>query len=177
MEKLKRAGLALLAVAVVSVLIGGVFTSPSSANRDQTIVENMTATPTVDQTISLSTAVKAVSASGLAGTLNGTGPYTFFVPNDAAFSKLPAGQWDAVMNDQAKLKKFLMSLVVKGALTKADLANGKKFTTLGGTTLEARTLGVEQPSISDGKKNSPIVSGPTEAKNGVIYILGGVPGL
>src|SRR5262249_35477370 len=121
--------------------------------------------------------VKAVNASGLAGTLKGSGPYTFFAPNDAAFSKLPAGTWDAVMNDQAKLKQFLMNLVVKGSLARAKLSNGKQFTTVGGGTLTSRSVGVPTLSISDGKKNSPIVRGPSEAKNGVIYVLGGVPGL
>jgi hypothetical protein len=82
-----------------------------------------------------------------------------------------------MMNDQAKLKKFLMNLVVKGSLTRANLSNGKQFTALGGATLVSRSVGVPQLSISDGKKNSPIVRGPDTVKNGVIYVLGGVPGI
>src|SRR6516165_38227 len=114
MENLKRAGFAFLAVAVVSFLIASVYTNLSSADSDRDIVENIVdmTGPSVDQTVSLSTIVKAVNASGLAGTLKGSGPYTFFAPNDAAFAQLPPGTWDAVMNDQAKLKKFLMNLVV-----------------------------------------------------------------
>jgi uncharacterized surface protein with fasciclin (FAS1) repeats len=176
LKNLERTALAFLAVAIVSFLIGGVYTKPSSADSHQDIVVNMSA-PSPDKTISLSTIVKAINASGLAGTLKGTGPYTFFAPNDAAFNALPAGTWDAVMNDQAKLKEFLMNLVVKGSLSRDDLRkNGAKFTTLGGATLESR-LSSGQVYINDGKKSSVIVRGPTEGSNGAIYVLGGVPGL
>ena len=181
MRDLKRAGVPFLAVAVVSLLIGGVYTKPSSAAANQDIVDNMAymskTAPSPSSTISLSTIVKAVNASGLAGTLHGTGPYTFFAPNDAAFNKLPAGTWDAVMNDQTKLKAFLMNLVVQGALTRADLRkNGAKFTTLGGATLETK-VSAGHVYINDGKKSSVIVRGPTEGTNGAIYVVGDVPGL
>ena len=181
MKNLKRAGVPFLALAVVSLLIGGVYTKPSSARGNQDIVDSMNSmaasAPSPSSTISLKTIVKAINASGLAGTLKGTGPYTFFAPNDAAFNKLPAGTWDAVMNDQAKLKEFLMNLVVKGSLSRADLRkSGAKFTTLGGATLQSK-LSAGQVYINDGKKSSVIVRGPDEGTNGAIYVVGGVPGL
>jgi uncharacterized surface protein with fasciclin (FAS1) repeats len=183
MGTLKRAGLVVLAVAMANFLIGGVYTAPSSvsgaspgASSNDDIVDNMVhiSAQSVEQNISLNTIVKAINASGLAGTLKGSGPFTFFAPNDAAFAKLPAGAWDAVMNDQAKLQQFLMNLVVKGAVSRDDLSNGKKLTTLGGATLVPSTR--PTLSINAGKTNSPIVRGPDQAKNGVIYIIGSVPG-
>jgi uncharacterized surface protein with fasciclin (FAS1) repeats len=41
-----------------------------------------------------STLAAAVTAAGLVDTLKGTGPFTVFAPNDAAFAALPAGILD-----------------------------------------------------------------------------------
>jgi uncharacterized surface protein with fasciclin (FAS1) repeats len=173
MKILRRFQFGLLALALTGLLVGGVYTKPSSADRGADIVVNMDQMPKVDTTVSLNTLVKAINKAGLAGTLKGTGPYTFFAPTDAAFNNLPAGKWDAVANDPAKLKQFLLGLVVKGSLTKADLSEGKTFQTLAGGTLTYKDLN-GSPSIGGARI---IKMDPTPASNGVIFVLDGVPGV
>ena len=46
------------------------------------------------------TLVKAVQAADLVDTLSGPGPFTVFAPTDAAFSKLPAGTLDSVLQNK-----------------------------------------------------------------------------
>src|SRR5688572_9074763 len=60
------------------------------------------------------TLVAALQAAALVETLNGTGPFTVFAPNDAAFAKLPAGTVDALLADKAKLAAVLKYHVVPG---------------------------------------------------------------
>lgn len=56
---------------------------------------------------SLNTLVTAVKAAGLAETLSGPGPFTFFAPNDEVFAKLPKGAVEGALKDIPKLKKLL----------------------------------------------------------------------
>ena len=44
----------------------------------------------------------AVQASSLAETLKGPGPFTVFVPSDAAFAKLPKAKLKALLADKEK---------------------------------------------------------------------------
>ena len=47
------------------------------------------------------TLVKAVQEAGLVETLSSEGPYTVFAPTDEAFSKLPAGTLENILQDLA----------------------------------------------------------------------------
>src|SRR5689334_23273363 len=46
----------------------------------------------------------AAKAAGIDKTLAGPGPYTVFVPDDAAFAKLPAGSLDNTTDPQQRAK-------------------------------------------------------------------------
>jgi uncharacterized surface protein with fasciclin (FAS1) repeats len=46
-----------------------------------------------------STLIAAVTAAGLADTLKSPGPFTVFAPTDDAFSKLPSGTVEALLED------------------------------------------------------------------------------
>ena len=46
---------------------------------------------------------------------------TLFAPTDAAFAKLPKEQFEALMKDPAKMKKLLLSHMVRGKVYVADL--------------------------------------------------------
>ncbi len=59
------------------------------------------------------------SAAGLAQTLSGPGPFTIFVPTDAAFDQLSADQQANLLDDPGKLTKLLQYHIVPG-LYKAD---------------------------------------------------------
>ena len=63
------------------------------------------------------TFLAAMKAAGLAETLKGPGPFTIFVPDDRAFSLLPAGSVDELLKDVPKLKVVLLYHVVSGKFT------------------------------------------------------------
>ena len=65
------------------------------------------------------TLVALVKEAGLAGTLQGKGPFTVFAPTDAAFAKVPKATLQALAKDKAKLRAVLLYHVAKGELTAA----------------------------------------------------------
>ena len=109
------------------VMVGGAMMTP-----DKNIVEN--AMNSKDHT----TVVAAVTAAGLAETLQGPGPFTVFAPTNAAFDKLPAGTVEMLVKpeNKQKLTGILTYHVVPGALTSADLTNGQTLTTVQGEMLK-----------------------------------------
>jgi uncharacterized surface protein with fasciclin (FAS1) repeats len=69
------------------------------------------------------TLVAAVKAAGLVDTLSGPGPFTVFAPTNEAFSELPPGTVDSLLNpeNKAQLVKVLTYHVVPGRMTAGDL--------------------------------------------------------
>jgi len=92
------------------------------------------------------TLVTALSAAELVATLSGPGPFTVFAPNDSAFTALPTGVLNCLL--QPKYEKTLQDLllyhVANGEVLSSSLVDGQKITTLQGNklTVEA-TSGVE----------------------------------
>ncbi|HEY8119012.1 MAG TPA: fasciclin domain-containing protein [Methylophilaceae bacterium] len=113
---------------------------------------------------SFKTFLEAVKTTGLDATLKGAGPYTLFVPSDAAFSKLPKAKLKALMADKEALKKVLSYHVVEGKIGKADVDAGK-VKTLAGDDLAL--------SVTDGVKvnNVKVTGSEIDADNGVIHIV------
>ena len=54
-------------------------------------------------------------------TLAGPGPYTVFVPDDAAFAQAPAGTFDAKPENRAQLTGVLTNLILPGTVMAADI--------------------------------------------------------
>jgi uncharacterized surface protein with fasciclin (FAS1) repeats len=114
------------------------------------------------------TLVAAVKAAGLVETLKGTGPFTVFAPNDAAFAKLPAGTVDNLVKpeNKAQLVKILTMHVVAGKVMAADVA-GKVANpaSVQGTKLDVNgTHGV----VVNGAK---VVTADIACSNGVIHVI------
>jgi len=78
----------------------------------------------------------AVQTAGLSDALAAKGPFTVFAPTDEAFKKLPAGAYDALLRDAAKLKAVLNYHVVSGYFMARDVKPGEVMT-LQGSTLTA----------------------------------------
>ena len=83
-------------------------------------------------------------AAGLDQTLAGPGPYTVFVPDDAAFGSAPAGVFDIDPKNRPQLTGILTNLVLPGTVMASDIGkaidagNGKAMlATMGGGTLTA----------------------------------------
>jgi transforming growth factor-beta-induced protein len=114
------------------VMVGGAAMIP-----DKNIVAN--ALNSKDHT----TLVSAVKAAGLVSALEAKGPYTVFAPTNEAFSNLPAGTVQMLLEPQnkAKLTSILEYHVVPGAYKVSDLQDGQMLKTLEGDSLKVTKQG------------------------------------
>jgi len=116
---------------------------------------------------SFKTLVSAVTAAGLAETLQGAGPFTVFAPTDDAFAKIPAETLTDLLKpeNKEKLAGILTYHVVSGKVMAADAA---KLTT-------AKTVNGQELKIdaTDGVKinDATVATADVEASNGVIHII------
>ena len=109
----------------------------------------------------------ALEKAGLIDTLKGKGPFTVFAPTDAAFSKVPKKDLDALLADKSKLASVLTYHVVPGTVMAKDVKAGKVKTVQGSDL----TL-----STSDGVKvdGANVVKTDIVADNGVIHVIDSV---
>lgn len=112
------------------------------------------------------TLVKLVKQAGLAGALQGKGPYTVFAPTDAAFAKVPKSTLAALAKDKAKLRAVLLYHVAKGKLTAAKVIELRSIKTLNGQSLKVR---VNHGTVTVG--GARVVKANIGASNGVIHVL------
>jgi uncharacterized surface protein with fasciclin (FAS1) repeats len=117
----------------------------------------------------LTTLVTALQVAGLVETLKGAGPFTVFAPTDKAFSKLPAGQLDALLADPAKLKTVLTYHVIPASIMAADASAMSTPTTP--PTVEGATLQVTKGSKGLKVNGANIVKADIKASNGVIHVI------
>ena len=151
-------------------MVGGVAMNPAD-----NIVTN------ASKASNLTTLVSAVQAAGLAQTLQGTGPFTVFAPDNAAFEKIPAATREGLMQpaQKADLTKILTYHVVPGRLTAADLAaqaqaNGgtATLTTVQGEKLMVKDAGGGRWQITDAKGGtSTITQADVAQSNGVVHVI------
>lgn len=151
-------------------MVGGVAMNPA-----ETIVANAAKAP------NLTTLVSAIQAADLAGTLGGTGPFTVFAPDNAAFEKIPAATRTSLMAPAGKadLTKILTYHVVPGRLTAADIAtqaqaNGGTLalTTVQGGTLTAKVNPDGSVTLTDGKGGmSRVTQADVMQSNGVVHVI------
>ena len=107
----------------------------------------------------------AVKSAGFNETLKGTGPYTVFAPSDEAFSKLPAGSWEALSKDKVKLAAVLAHHVVPGKMLVTEVKPGHIKTTQG----DFVTVKSDNGKITVDQAN--VIESDVAADNGVIHIL------
>jgi uncharacterized surface protein with fasciclin (FAS1) repeats len=120
---------------------------------------------------SFTTLIAAVEAAGLAGVLQGDGPFTVFAPTDEAFAQLPAGTVEALLNDIPTLTAILTYHVVPGRVTSADLVNS------GGAqpaTVQGQTLTIEVNGGTVTVDGATVVAADVMASNGVIHVIDAV---
>jgi uncharacterized surface protein with fasciclin (FAS1) repeats len=114
------------------------------------------------------TLLAAAEAAGLVETLKGSGPFTVFAPNDAAFAKLPAGAVEGLLADREALRAVLLYHVVPGKIMAADVvrAGSARPETAQGQTLNVR--------VSEGKvlvDGATVIAADVAASNGVIHVI------
>jgi uncharacterized surface protein with fasciclin (FAS1) repeats len=118
----------------------------------------------------LSTLVKAIQAAGLVDTLKGTGPFTVFAPDNAAFRKLPKGALKALLANPTALANVLEYHVISGqkidAATAMSMTSPKSPPTVQGGTLNVTTVN-GKVMIND----ATVVEADIQASNGIIHII------
>jgi uncharacterized surface protein with fasciclin (FAS1) repeats len=126
----------------------------------QTIVDVAAGNP------DFSTLVTALKAAGLDKTLAGTGPFTVFAPNNAAFNKIPKADLDALLANKAELTKVLTYHVVSGKVAAADVMrmDGKMAKTVEGSDLK---VSIKGPNVEI--NNATVIKADIGASNGVIH--------
>ena len=123
----------------------------------------------VSQLDELSTLSKAATTADAVETLSGLNPLTIFAPDNEAFSKVPAGTLDSLLNDKEQLKDVLTYHVVSGKYFAADLAKLKTLKTIQGGMLKVQ----EHHRLRRGTKinDAEVIEANLECTNGVIHII------
>jgi len=112
------------------------------------------------------TLASLLQKAGLAGTLEGKGPFTVFAPTDAAFAKVPKATLASLAKNKAKLRAVLLYHVVKGKVTAAQAMKLNSAKTLEGKSLSIRVNGGKV--IVGG---ATVVKANVLASNGVIHVI------
>jgi uncharacterized surface protein with fasciclin (FAS1) repeats len=142
----------------------------SSCKKDDPVV-----TPPKDITVvatengSFKTLVAALSKAGLVSTLQGTGPFTVFAPNDAAFTKAGITSLDPLTKEA--LSPILLYHVLGAKVLAADIKTGQtEVGTAGGPKMYI-TKNANGVFING---NTKVISTDVAASNGVIHVLDNV---
>lgn len=112
------------------------------------------------------TLASLLQKAGLAGTLEGKGPFTVFAPTDAAFAKVPKATLASLAKNKAKLRSVLLYHVVKGKVTAAQAMKLHSAKTLEGKSVSIRVRGGKV--VVGG---ATVVKANVLASNGVIHVI------
>jgi uncharacterized surface protein with fasciclin (FAS1) repeats len=134
--------------------------APTPAGQNQDLVQ------TAAGAGSFTTLTALVKQAGLAGTLQGKGPYTVFAPTDKAFAKVPKSTLAALAKDPAMLRSVLLYHVAKGRLTASKVVKRTSIRTLDGRSLKVRVRG-GKVYVGGARVIKPNV----QASNGVIHVI------
>ena len=123
---------------------------------------------TAQSTGQFKTLVAALTAAGLVDTLKGTGPFTVFAPNDAAFAKLPAGTVESLLKpeNKKKLTDILTYHVVAGNVKAAEVVKMARAKTLNGASVNITVNGSNVMVDS-----ASVIKADIPASNGTIHVI------
>ena len=141
-------------------------TSCEDDKKDQDLKTTDNIVALAQGTSNLSTLVTAITTADLAGTLQGTGPFTVFAPTNDAFNKLDDGVLDILLNNPSVLADVLKYHVVSGKVMSTDLTAGQVQTLLTGKTI-AVTLG----NTVKLNETASVVGADIEASNGIVHLI------
>lgn len=120
---------------------------------------------TISRNPNLSTATKLIREAGLSDTLSGTGPVTVFVPNNAAFSAVPAAQLAGLASNKELLKTVLSYHVVLASLTTDKVANGMQKTATG------KSISLYKSGTFLTVEGAVVTQADVKASNGVVQVI------
>ncbi len=148
-----------------AVILPPSMTAVSEAEALPTIAEIATNAGTFN------TLLAALQAAGLTETFANPGSYTVFAPTDEAFSALPEGTVEALLQDpQGALTNILLYHVSDGALAAADVTEMDAIATLNGASIP---VSVDNGSVV---LNGNVMLTATDimASNGIVHVIDAV---
>jgi len=137
----------------------------STEAKSKNIVETASAAGT------FKTLLAAAQAAGLAGTLQGEGPFTLFAPTDEAFSKLPKGTVESLLKPENKDK---LAAILKYHVVAGNVKLAKALEIGQGKTVLGPSLGIK---FADGRVKigtANLVTADIAASNGTIHVIDSV---
>jgi uncharacterized surface protein with fasciclin (FAS1) repeats len=156
-------------ILLVSAAVMAVAAAPASARTDLNAAQSGAEKNIVQTAVAagkFKTLASLLKKAGLAGTLQGEGPFTVFAPTDAAFAKVPDATLEALGKDKAKLRSVLLYHVAKGKLTAAKVVKRESVKTLQGQRVKIR---VRDDKVFVG--GARVTTADVGASNGVIHII------
>ena len=156
-------------IIVVLVLALAVGVATATAGRTATAGPKMGEKNLVQTAVAagqFKTLASLLTKAGLAGTLEGKGPFTVFAPTDAAFAKVPKATLASLAKNKTKLRAVLLYHVVEGKVTAAQAMKLHSAKTLEGKSVSIR--------VSGGKVlvgGATVTKADVMATNGVIHVI------
>ena len=155
-----------LALLVAAALTAATISAAAVAATDQRSADGTDIVQTAIAAGQFKTLASLLTSAGLAGTLQGDGPFTVFAPTDAAFAKVSKATLAALGKNKAKLRAVLLYHVVKGKVTAAQTMKLRSAKTLNGKSLAIR--------VNGGKVlvgGATLTKADVNASNGVIHVI------
>jgi uncharacterized surface protein with fasciclin (FAS1) repeats len=120
----------------------------------------------------LSTFVTLVQAAGLTDILKGDGPYTVFVPTNAAFNQLPQEKREMLMKPENKteLIKVLQLHVLPSKVASTQFKNNQRIEASDNKYINIAVDNTNSVMVG----GAHIVKPNVEASNGLIHVIDGV---
>jgi uncharacterized surface protein with fasciclin (FAS1) repeats len=142
---------------------------------DKSTLAELAAADTSGQTVveilrsasDLSVAAAAIDSAGLTDALEQAGPFTLFVPTDAAFNQLPPDTLQTLLNDVDALPGVLQYHLVLDRVPSTELARLRTLLTANGQQLQVTVPENGQILVN----GVPIEQADIEASNGVIHVV------
>ena len=105
--------------------------------------------------------------------LDGPGNYTFFAPNNAAFSKLNTSTLAELQNNTTELKNLLYYHVISKKYLSSDFTGNGTLQTVSGLTLPFSANGTNLV-LGSGSNIATVTKADINATNGEIHVIDGV---
>ena len=117
----------------------------------------------------LNSLLEALISADLLNTLNESGPFTLFAPDDEAFAELDPIITVDLLKDIPELNKILLYHMVNGKYSLADLIGMDTLSSMEGSDLSVKTA-YHEVKIND----ALIIEEDIECTNGMIHIIDSV---
>lgn len=107
--------------------------------------------------------------TGLDQALVGSGPFTLYAPNNAAFARIPADTLAALKADKARLTRVLKHHVIPSKFTGIDMMNAPIYSKIPTAAGDSMTIYHDKGGIKVDYKLVKVVDVP--ATNGVVHTV------